>query len=130
MSNIVRRQGNLPNLRIEGKVAREVERQMAKMERITDLAIAAMDEVSNVHSYGTFKAATTLSTGQVIKQAAGALSLEERAALGHLDWEYLREMAAISKKAGSNIVLSLEEGASRIDTRNGMEKVIDWLKTH
>lgn len=126
MSKIAVWQGNLPANR---KVAQELARQMGRMELVAEIAKGAMNEVSDIHGYGVYRAATALATGEMIKQAAGGVTPEQQAALQQQGKRYLEVMGHIAGSASAKIALSVDKVPLE-DTRTTMEKVADWWAGH
>jgi hypothetical protein len=94
----------------EARISREVHKQMERMAEIASVAEAAMDAVSQIASYGPFKAAETLCFVERVRQTmANGSSPEEEAAYQQRKVQYLSDMSHIADSAGGKIVALIEQ---------------------
>ena len=94
----------------EVRISRELRKQMEHMAEIASVAETAMDEVSQIASYGQFKVAETLRFGELVRQArANGSSPEEEAVFQQLVGQYLGAIGTISLTVDTKIMRLIEQ---------------------
>jgi hypothetical protein len=102
--DIIVRESKLP---AKGKIQEIYLAQTQQMRLIAEAAQEAMDEVSNVHGYATFKTVSTLAAMEVLRKAALEGQAPETVPDGDFREEYKTLMKEITKIAGDQITEQL-----------------------
>lgn len=116
------------------QLAPYVEQRLARstnhMELIAAIAQEAMNEVSAIHTYGVYKAASTMMVAEALRNGAGPMTPAQQGVYEHFARAYLNQMRQITEAAGAHIVQSVNQVPAVPDEPGVLDNLINWLKTH
>lgn len=97
-------------LAISQRVTAGLTASIEQMQLHRGAAMAAAEELSRIYSYGSFEAARTMATVEMIRHGRiGTASQVEEAAYSWYDQQYLSQMGQVMQQAGEQIIQQLRE---------------------